>query len=429
MAEADPSARPPAREDRNARTIVTSLTLTKAGDAVVDAKAVLPYLLAAGGAPAFLTGLLVPVRESGSLLPQAVLAPRVQRVERRRYAWSLGAVGQAVAVLAMAVAAATATGLALGVGIVGALAVFALSRALSSISFKDTLGRAVGPGRRGRVTGRATSAAGAIALTLGVGLRLLGDQGDGPGGPGGDTVAFAWLLVAAAAAWLLAALLFLRVDERPEGGGGGAGATSPWALARDDRDFRHFVVARTLLLASALAPPLVVQLAVEATGGELAGLGPFVVASGLAALLGGRAWGSAADRSSRLVMARAAGLAAVLVAGFLVALGVGALDELLWTYVLAHFLLQVVHAGARVGRSTYVVDVAEGDRRTAWVAASNSAMGVLLLVVGGAVGAVATADERLALWLLVGVGIAGVVASSRLPRTAAEAAHVEGRRD
>lgn len=373
----------------------------------------LPFLLEAGGAPTGLTGLLVPVRESGSLLPQAMLTPMVQRVAQRKRAWSAGSVGQALAIGLMALVAAFADGLALGIGIIGALALFALARSLSSIAFKDAMGRSISTGSRGNVTGRATSAAGAVALTLGIGLRLLGDR-SGSG-------VFVVLLVAAAMAWLLAAGLFLRLDERqPEDDGEDVPSPRPLKLLRQDATFRHFVGARTLLLASALGPPYVVALAVEQTGSSFGALGPFVVASGIAALMGGRLWGDRADDSSRRVMAQAAGLAAVLLAAFLVTQAVEVAVESIWLYVATHFLLNVVHAGARVGRSTYVVDFAEGDLRTVYVGASNTAMGVLLLVVGGIVGAVATASTFAALVVLVGVGLAGVPASLSLPRTANE---------
>lgn len=401
-------------DKRNARVIVASLTLTKAGDSVVDAKAVLPFLLAAGGAPAFLTGLLVPIRESGSLLPQAALAPLVQRIQRRRLAWSGGSIGQAAAIVGMAVAAAFADGWALGLGIVGCLAVFALARSVSSIAFKDVMGRAVPKGSRGRVTGRATSAAGAIALTLGVGLRLIGDQ-SGRG-------VFVALLCGAALAWTLAALLFAGVEEEPETDQATQEVppSRPWRLLREDARFRRFVVARTLLLASALSPPYLVALAVQETQSSLGSLGPFVIASGVAALLGGRVWGDRADRSSRRVMASAAGLAAALIAAFLLLRLAEPLRTALPLYVASHFLLNLIHAGARVGRSTYVVDFAEGDLRTIYVGASNTAMGVLLLVVGAIVGAVASVSTVLGLVVLVAIGVAGVPASLSLPATAGE---------
>ena len=44
-------------------------TLTKAGDRIANPKTTLPWLLQSIGAPGFLNGLLVPLRESGSLLP------------------------------------------------------------------------------------------------------------------------------------------------------------------------------------------------------------------------------------------------------------------------------------------------------------------------------------------------------------------------
>ena len=88
---------------RNATRQISAMTLQKAGDLVVDAKTVLSWLLAALGAPASFTGLLVPIRESGSMLPQAALAPLVRRLAVRKWMWVAGALLQATAVLALAV--------------------------------------------------------------------------------------------------------------------------------------------------------------------------------------------------------------------------------------------------------------------------------------------------------------------------------------
>ena len=49
---------------------LTSLGLTKTADGLIDPKLVLAWLLNALGAPGYLTGLLVPVREAGALLPR-----------------------------------------------------------------------------------------------------------------------------------------------------------------------------------------------------------------------------------------------------------------------------------------------------------------------------------------------------------------------
>lgn len=82
----------------NALTLLAAQSLTKFGDRIVDPKTVLPYLLAAGGAPAALVGLLVPIRESGSLLPQVALLSLVHRVRYRHRLLVGSALGQSFCV-------------------------------------------------------------------------------------------------------------------------------------------------------------------------------------------------------------------------------------------------------------------------------------------------------------------------------------------
>jgi hypothetical protein len=401
----------------NAARQVTALTLQKAGDLVVDAKTVLSWLLAALGAPASLTGLLVPIRESGSMLPQATLAPLVQRRAVRKWIWVLGASLQATSVLAMAAIAATLEGAAAGIALLVALAGFSLARSLSSLTSKDVQGRTLPKGTRGQINGYATIGAGLASITVGLGLRLLGGDDPAPS-------TFAWLLTAAAAAWVLAALVFARVHETPgehdpDAAAGGSALAGAARLVRDDAPFRRFVVARTLLLVSALSPPFVVALATEQGGAGLQGLGSFVISSGIAALVGGRLWGRLADRSSRRVMMLASGLSAGIVVLFLVGLQVDAVRAAAVVYPVTYLLLALVHHGSRIGRKTYVVDLAEGDQRTEYVAVSNSAMGALLLVIGGFTSAIALLGAEAALLALALLGATGVVVSRTLPEVSA----------
>src|SRR5690625_6267875 len=95
----------------------------------------------------------------------------------------------------MALIAARAEGLLAGVSILVALAIFSLGRCLTSISSKDVQGRTVPKGERGQINGLATTASGLVAITVGVGVRLLG---------GGELSAgeLAWLLAGGAALWL-----------------------------------------------------------------------------------------------------------------------------------------------------------------------------------------------------------------------------------
>jgi hypothetical protein len=401
----------------NAGKQVVALTLQKAGDLVVDAKTVLAWLLAALGAPASFTGLLVPIRESGSMLPQAVLVPLIRRLGVRKWVWVAGGVLQATAVLAMAAVAATLDGTAAGIGILLALSAFALARSLSSIASKDVLGRTVPKGARGQLNGYATIGSGIAAITVGLGMRALGGQ---------DTPAttFAWLFVGAAVAWLLAAAAFATIVEEPgerEDAGRSGAISDAIGLLRDDAPFRRFVVARTLLLVSALSPPFVVTLATERGGAGLAGLGGFVISSGVAALIGGRFWGRMADRSSRRTMMAAAAAASGVVLVFLGLLRIEALAELALLYPAAYLLLALAHTGARLGRKTYVVDLAEGNKRTDYVAVSNTAIGLLLLATGGLTSLLALAGVEVALLGLAVLGLIGVGVSGSLPEVSVDA--------
>src|SRR5690606_23343076 len=111
-------------------------------------------------------------------------------------------------------------------------------------------------GERGQINGISTALSGALAITLGLAIRLLGGDDVSP-------LALAGLLAVAALAWVAAAVVYAGVREPmpPEPAETAAGEPgwmqASWRLLRDDRPFRRFVAARTLLLVSALSPPFV----------------------------------------------------------------------------------------------------------------------------------------------------------------------------
>lgn len=394
---------------------MAALGLQRAGDLIVDPKTVLTWLLTGLGAPAAAMALMVPVRESGSMLPQAGLLALVRRSPVRRWFWVAGALGQAACVVVMALLAAGTDGAIAGWGILAALAGFAVARSLCSLASKDVMGRTIPKGRRGRVTGNATVAAGLAAITLGVGLRLLGGQDS-------STATFVVLLVAAAGCWIAAAAVYATIHERPGDHDPDAGAdevVSALSLLRDDDVFRRFVLARGLLLVSALSPPFVVMLAAGVSGTGLRDLGPFVIGTGIASLVGGRVWGGLADRSSRRTMIASCLGGSTVVVVFLLALRAPELRDLAMLYPATHLLLALMHTGSRVGRKTYLVDLARGDDRTDRVAVSNAAMGVVLLAVGGATSIASIVGPEVALALLAVLGFVGTFVGRTLPEVSA----------
>jgi MFS family permease len=352
-------------------------------DELASAKLVLPWLLGALGAPAFLVGLLVPIRESGSLLPQLVVGAAIRRFPLRKWFWVAGSVLQGLAVLLMALTAVSLEGAAAGWIIVGLLVLLSLARGMASVASKDVLGKTVSKTRRGTLMGYSAALAGIATIAVGNWARARGEDADATGFLLG-------MLLAAGVLWLAAAVLFSFIKEQPgatEGGGKALSvALESLGLLRADPAFRRFVFTRALFLSTALAMPFYVILARE-LGGGLASLGLLVIASGLAGALSAPVWGRLADRSSRQTLVLAGTLAG-LVGVTVFAASALQLSWLTGEYAVtvAFLLMGVAHSGVRIGRKTYLVDMATAETRSAFVAVSNTAIGVLLLLGGAAVG-------------------------------------------
>lgn len=331
---------------------------TKLGDALSDPKLVLVWLLQSIGAPAAAIGLLVPVREAGSLIPQLAIGGAIRGYPVRKGWWVAGSVAQGLAVLAIALLAFLQPGDWVGWAVVGLMAAFSVARAVCSISSKDLVGKTVPRTRRGRLGGLSATAAGLITLAVGLTFAFLDPDDLGPG-------VLAGLLCVAGGLWFVAAVLMSRLREQP-GATSGSGNALTEAIRSlrylvDDKDFRNFCAAR----------------------GLLAGLGILLVAKSGSEALSATVWGWMADRSSRVTLAiagmcaGAVGVLTFMVAGFDIT-GTAAL----WTYGALFFLIGLAHTGIRIGRKTYLVDMAPADRRASYVAVSNILIGVVLLAFG-----------------------------------------------
>jgi MFS family permease len=357
-------------------------------------------------------GLLVPIRESGSLIPQLFIGSAARQLSVRKWLWVLGSLFQGLCVAGIALVAMFLDGHLAGWTMLGLVALFSLARGACSIASKDVLGKTIPKARRGQLTGWSAGFAGLITVAIGIVLVLSFSLDDQPRLLG-------LLLFGAALLWAAAAFSFALIKE-PAGGSASRRSFSEslgkLQLLVTDRPFRRFIATRALLMCSALSAPFYVALAHDSRGGSTTVLGGFVVAAGLASLLSAPVWGRFADQSSRTVMVISASMTA---ATGLITAGVA---ELLpaaltgnWFLPAAYFLLSVAHAGVRVGRKTFVVDMASGNRRTDYVAIGNSVIGVLLLLFGS-IGALASwIGNAGVIALLATLGIAGAALGSTLP--------------
>ncbi|MBN8759189.1 MAG: MFS transporter [Thiobacillus sp.] len=400
-------------QPRNFFAYLVANLLGKIGDELASARLILPWLLGALGAPAAFAGFLVPVREAGVLLPQLLVAAYVRNKPHRKGVWLLGAVLTAFALFLLAGVAWGLDGATAGWAVLGLVALFSLARGLCSVSAKDVLGKTVSKTRRGVLMGYSAGLAGFATLLVGGYIQARGAQFD-------DVGFIAGLLVVAGALWLLAAAVFAAIQEAPgatEGGGNAlAAAFASLGILRTDAEFRRYVVNRALLLSVALAPPFYVLLAQQRTGSDLASLGLLVIASSLAASLSSPLLGRLGDRSSRMVIALGAGLAAV-TGGATWALveADAALMAHTWSFAALYVLISLAHSAVRLGRKIYLVDLGNGGSRSAYVAVSNTVIGVLMLA-GGLVGVVADRfGVPVALLLLAAVSLMAAVHALRLP--------------
>lgn len=401
---------------RNFSTILASSVLTKLGDAIASPKTTLAWLTSVVGAPAFVLGLLVPIRESGSMVPQLFIGGIVRRLAVRKWVWVAGSVGQFICISGIGLVALHMRGLSAGLAILGLVTAFSLARGLSSVASKDVLGKTIPKPKRGQLTGWSASAAGLISIGVGLVLML-------PAGDELDVSVLGGLLIGAGALWLVAALIYSRVTESPGETGGGRSITEALCSLRlliTDAPFRRFVATRALLMCSALSAPFYVALAQDRLGSPAYLLGAFVATAGVASLVSAPLWGRFADRSSKRVMIVAA----------LVTSGIGlvtfcveqvrpTLTGTAWFLPSCYFVLSVAHSGVRVGRKTYVVNLATGNQRTDYVAISNTVIGVLLLVVGtvGVLTPIIGNDGVIGLLALL--GLAGALLGATLPKTEA----------
>ena len=378
------------------------------GDQIVAPKTVLPWLFTAAGVPGIYTSFLVPVRESGSMLPQAVITPWIISQKSRKRAWLIGSWGQAVAAALIALCALVLSGHALGITVVFLLAAQAVFRAVCSVAGKDVQGRTISKGRRGEITGRATELAGGLTLAVGLILTFLPSEL--------PHWALAALLGLGASTWAFASLVFAGIREpaaQTSKRVQGSSLRSTVELVKGDRDLQRFLLVRSLLLVTALSTPYIVVLG-SREGANLTGLGAFVIASGGASLLGGRVSGLASDRSSKSTMAWAAGCASGVILLIVLSARIAPTSVNAWVMPIGFFLVNLAHTAVRVSRKTYLVDMAEGDRRTVITGASNTVMGVVLLVVGAISSVVSLLGPDAALVFLAVIGFAGVAAATKL---------------
>ena len=369
-------------QPRNFLLHVAALSTSKTADGLLDPRIVLAWLVGAIGAPTFMLGLLVPIREAGALLPQLVIAAAIRSMPIRKWVWAIGAVVQGACMIGVALAALLLDGTAAGWTILALLALLSLARSAGSIAHKDVVGKTVRKATRGTISGTAGTLSAVLLLVFGVLL--------GTGIVERSIATIAAALVVGGVLWIVAALFFAALAEAPgatEGGGNAlAVAIRQFGLLREDPQLVRVIAVRCLLMATALAPPFVVAFGERESAGT-GTLGPFVIAVALATISSSYAWGRLSDVSSRRVLVFAAGmgaaciaLAAAIGAGFFAGIGVDADSAIVLPALV--FVATIADQGVKLGRTTHIVDMSGATHRGAYTALTNTIGGLAMLGAG-----------------------------------------------
>lgn len=376
--------------------LIAGLSLNKLADLLISTKTTLTALMLALGAPTWMIGWLVPIRESGALLPQAFISYYLRQHKQRHVVWRLGITVQACSVVGILLAALFFDGAMAGGAVLFSLALLSIGRSACSLTVKDMEADVAQKGERGSLIGIASTVSGFATLAVAVPLFMFNDSL--------GTVALAALI--GFSALIFIATLFCMwpiktsVQSNEE--------TGNIISVNFDSTVYKFIFVRGLFVHSALvAPYFMVQKGDNAS--EL--LPIYIAAEALAALLSSFIWGKVADKSAKLTLQIAGGLALTACVGLLLITN----NSLIVSAIL-FFVLSIAHAGVRTGRKTYSLDVKEGQERTELVGFSNTAIGLILLAFGSLYAVITPLISFSVVYLMSGLLLAALVSTVILPK-------------
>ncbi|NVK55358.1 MAG: MFS transporter [Alteromonadaceae bacterium] len=378
--------------------LIASLASSKLADLLISAKTTLPALMLSLGAPAWMISWLVPIRESGALLPQALIGIALRHYAARHHIWRLGMVVQSFSIVIIILGAWWFDGVTAGWFVLGGLSLLSLGRSACSLTMKDIQAELAGKGERGKLLGIASTTSGVLTLLIAVPLLMFAEQL-------GERLVTG-LIITAVAAMVVALLVLIPVTTCVDISNQNSHETYSWW--RFDAVVYKFIMVRGLFVHSALVAPYFM---LESDQNATSLLPFYIAAQAGATMLSSFIWGRVADKSARLTLQLAGVLAVSACIGLLLLPG-----NLVWLSGGLFFVLAVAHTGVRTGRKTYSLDVKEGQERTELVAFSNAAIGVILLAFGALYAGLKALDVINVVAMMASVLAFGIALSFILPK-------------
>jgi len=377
------------------KRLISGLSLNKLADLLISAKTTLTALLVSVGAPVWMIGWLVPIRESGALLPQVLISVYLRNHAERHKVWRLGMFIQAFSVMGIIASVTLFTGFTAGAGVLLSLVILSIGRSACSLTVKDIEADVAKKGKRGNLIGIASTISGLVTLCIAIPLVVF----EGALSSNMLLVILCASLLSFGATLICVWPIKTRVD---------AGDKSRDTFSVDfDSTVYKFIFVRGLFVHSALVAPYFM---IERDGDVQELLPIYIGAEALAALLSSIVWGKIADKSAKLTLQLSGVLALFACVGLLT------LDSTsIFISALLFFVLAIAHAGVRTGRKTYSLDVKEGHERTELVGFSNTAIGLILLGFGALYAALTSILSFTVVYIMLVMLVLAILATVILP--------------
>lgn len=379
---------------RNFRLGVLNGVMFNLHDALLSPTLVLAWFISRLGAPNLLVGLLPAIWTGGSLLPQLIVASRVQGLPRVMHWYRRVGITRVVLMCLLAVTAVVLAGfpdwLLLAFFVI--YAGYALCAGISTLPWFDMVNKMISPRRRGAFFGQRAFWGGLLALLAAGPIgAILSEQFFGLSFPYNFAILFGTTAVVAAMGvsfWLSMPEPAATSTAKP------LSVRSLWRRGREalsaDRDYRAFAFARILLSLATIADPFYVVYAKNNLGAPPEVVGLYLGALSVASLLSNFLWGPMSDRAGNrtLLFVSVCSVAAVpLSALVLVSLSTVATHALVYTGFALVFVLSGNALGAsRVLGNNMMLAIAPPGQLPTYIGFLNTLLGVAVFmpVIGGA---------------------------------------------
>jgi MFS family permease len=353
-------------------------SLTKLAEKLISPGLTLPWILSFLGAPLFLIGMLVPIKDVGSLLPQLLVSGKLREKEKRKPYWVGAGLTQGICLFISSILLLVIENQVLvSYAIVVLLLIFSIASGVGSVSFKDVTGKTIPKGERGQMLSYRSTFGGALALIAG-GVLVFFLRGEE------SKWLYVLLFASASILWIVASIIFSKIEEHSGATEGGRTPIQELktgaSLLRKDTSYRNFIITRALLMAIPLLNPFFILLAKDVSQEKWNYLGVIIIIGSLAQILSSPFWGRLADKSSLQLMRISAALSILSILYALVFVYFDSEVFNFFYFMPVLFINGVAYSGARLSRKTYIIDYSPEEERPTYVSVANTLIGLFTIV-------------------------------------------------